>query len=110
MDPRIDAHRFAIGPRDGRDLWVLVTHCLEQRVGSAPQAAPAGVLEINAHHALIRGLSKLAMNPATRGKLEDLGRLLLDQARIREGELPTDIAAFAKRMAEVMTDAVTAKA
>ncbi len=74
------------------------------------QAAPAGVLEINAHHALIRGLSKLAMNPATRGKLEDLGRLLLDQARIREGELPTDIAAFAKRMAEVMTDAVTAKA
>ncbi len=74
------------------------------------QATPAGVLEINPSHALIRGLAKLSMNAGARGRLDDLGRLLLDQARIREGELPNDIAAFARRMAEVMTEAVSAKA
>ncbi len=36
------------------------------------------------------------------GALDDIAWLLLDQARIIEGETPPDPAAFARRMTEVM--------
>jgi molecular chaperone HtpG len=55
------------------------------------------VLEINPKHALIKRLETLDGEPLT-----DAALLLLDQARIVEGEAVPDPAAFARRLAKVM--------
>ena len=62
------------------------------------------VLEINPKHPLIRRLAETvaANGSEVSSKLDDIAWLLLDQARIIEGETPPDPAAFARRMADVM--------
>ena len=69
----------------------------------------ASILEVNPHHALIRTLVAVAKNPTQRTQLDDVGRLLLDQAMIREGDPPADPADFARRLSDVMTRALGAK-
>jgi len=59
------------------------------------------VLEINPRHPLIRGLADKVKGGGA--DIADVAHLLLDQARIVEGEPPGDPASFAKRMAAVMT-------
>ena len=61
------------------------------------------VLEINPRHPLIKTLAARAAANGTGPELEDSAALLLDQARIVEGEPPADPIAFAKRMVAVMT-------
>ncbi len=63
----------------------------------------ARILEINPEHPLIAALAARAEQPGALDALKDPALLLLDQARILEGELPADPAAFAKRMADLMT-------
>jgi len=72
------------------------------------QSASARVLEINPDHAMVRKLSERAQKDeaANDGLLQDAAHLLLDQARIAEGEEPVDPAAFARRMATFMTHAL----
>ena len=65
--------------------------------GEAPGAALRKVLEINPKHALIKRL-----NDVDSVTLNDVAHLLLDQARIVEGEAVPDPAAFAKRLSVVM--------
>lgn len=66
-----------------------------------PEQFPARILEINPSHPLIKGLAAKA--EAGQGtSLDDAAFLLLDQARIIEGEGPLDPVAFARRMASVM--------
>ncbi len=60
------------------------------------------VLEINPRHALVRSLALDAAKPGASERLEDAAHLLLDQARIVEGEPVPDPAAFARRLAAVM--------
>ncbi len=60
------------------------------------------VLEINPRHPLIKGLAARVTAGGTGPEIEDAAHLLLDQARIVEGEPPADPAAFARRMAAVM--------
>ena len=62
----------------------------------------ARVLEINPDHPLIKKLAKEAGGDKAGAKLADAAHLLLDQARILEGETLPDSAAFARRMAAVM--------
>ncbi|WP_043745639.1 molecular chaperone HtpG [Paramagnetospirillum magneticum] len=62
----------------------------------------ARILEINPRHALIKGLAARVKAGGTDAGLEDAAFLLLDQARIIEGEPPADPAAFARRMVSVM--------
>ncbi|WP_428393561.1 molecular chaperone HtpG [Lichenicoccus sp.] len=58
-----------------------------------PTSAP--VLEINPHHALIRSLAaRLARGEA----IDEAARTLFDLARVQDGELPRDPAAFARRV------------
>jgi molecular chaperone HtpG len=59
------------------------------------------ILEINPGHALIKGLAAKAKASGTDG-LEDAAFLLYDQARIVEGEPPSDPVAFARRLAAMM--------
>jgi molecular chaperone HtpG len=75
-------------------------------------AAMPRVLEINADHSLIRRLADLAANENGGGDshadtLADVAHLLLDQARIVEGEPIPDPAAFSRRMASVMESGIT---
>ena len=64
----------------------------------------APVLEINAGHDLIKGLAGAAQSKGA-ASIIDAAWLLLDQAHILEGEVVTDPAAFARRMADVMARA-----
>jgi molecular chaperone HtpG len=60
------------------------------------------ILEINPDHPLIAALAARADQPGALDALKDPALLLLDQARILEGELPADPAACAKRMADLI--------
>ena len=63
------------------------------------------ILEINPGHALIKNMATAAIKGGAADDLADLAHLLLDQARIIEGEALPDTAAFSRRMATVMTKA-----
>jgi molecular chaperone HtpG len=58
------------------------------------------VLEINTKHAVIKALAERAAGDGE--GVDDAAHLLLDQARILEGELPTDPVTFAKRLTDAM--------
>ncbi|UCH76204.1 MAG: molecular chaperone HtpG [Rhodospirillales bacterium] len=64
--------------------------------------AAARILEINPKHALIKALGEAARQDGKAPLIEDAAHLLLDQARILEGEPVTDAADFAKRMSKAM--------
>jgi molecular chaperone HtpG len=66
------------------------------------------VLEINPRHALIRGLARDAAQPGAADRLADAAHLLLDQARIVEGETLPDPAGFARRLAAMMAKGLAA--
>ncbi|AEG48029.1 Chaperone protein htpG [Sphingobium chlorophenolicum L-1] len=61
------------------------------------------VLEINPRHDLIAKLGALAEDNALR---EDAAHLLLDEARIADGELPADPRAFSARLARMIGGAI----
>jgi molecular chaperone HtpG len=73
--------------------------------GQAPGDS-ARILEINAKHKLIRAMAEKAKQDGSSREVEEMAFLLLDQARIIEGEPPLDGAAFARRMAETMARAL----
>ena len=60
------------------------------------------VLEINADHPLIDQLDALAETSTESVALQDAADLLLDQARIIQGQPVDDPAAFARRMADFL--------
>ncbi len=62
----------------------------------------ARILEINPDHPLISGMAAKAAGGGAAPELEDAAFLLLDQAKIIEGESLTDPAAFSQRLAKVM--------
>jgi molecular chaperone HtpG len=60
------------------------------------------ILEINPRHATIRSLAARAGETGAADHLADAVWLLLEQARIVEGEPPTDPRAFARRLEKVI--------
>lgn len=71
-----------------------------------PEAALSQrILEVNADHPLIKALAGKAASGEGGAGLEDAAHLLLDQARILEGDPLADAPAFAKRMADMMAKA-----
>ncbi|WP_341909897.1 molecular chaperone HtpG [Ferrovibrio terrae] len=66
----------------------------------------ARILEINPTHPLIRALAARAQQPGAVDALTDAAQLLLDQARLVEGEAPADPLLFAQRLARVMEKAL----
>ena len=61
------------------------------------------ILEINPGHGVIKALAASVAQHGAQAGIEDSALLLLDQARILEGELPADPVAFAKRLGTAMT-------
>lgn len=66
----------------------------------------ARILELNPSHPMIRALAEKAKTGGAVDQLEEAAHLLLDQARILEGEPLDDPASFAKRMAAMVTRAI----
>jgi molecular chaperone HtpG len=82
---------------------------LERLLARAGQLGTAAkpVLEINPRHDLIVALANLGDAEQTLG--EDAAHLLLDEARILDGELPADAKAFSQRLARVMQRGVSGR-
>lgn len=66
------------------------------------------ILEINPKHALIRQMAAMAADDGTRAALGDLVELLLDQARIVEGEPLPDPGVFSRRMSAFLAKGLAA--
>lgn len=70
--------------------------------------ASAKILEINPEHKIIRSLVAKMQNAGDTGEIEDVAWLLLDQARILEGEEISDPAAFMRRLQGFMEKSLAA--
>ena len=90
---------------DDGDMDVNLERLLK-RHGQLQHGAPR-VLELNPGHALVTKLAERARGEGASedGLLKDAAYLLLDQARIVEGETPTDPPEFARRLGMVMARA-----
>ena len=66
------------------------------------------ILELNPAHPLIRRMAEMAKQDGAGGDLDELSRLLLDQARIVEGEPLPDPGAFSRRMSTFLARGLTA--
>jgi len=77
---------------------------MQRMLRRAGRAVGAGLplLEINPRHPLIR---KLADGVATDTALAEKAGLLLDLARVQDGDTPRDPAAFARRVAQALAAA-----
>ena len=90
---------------DEGDMDVNLERLLK-RHGQLAHGMPR-VLELNPSHALITRLAERSTSDAASADdlLKDAAHLLLDQARIVEGEVPTDPSGFARRLGTVMARA-----
>jgi molecular chaperone HtpG len=80
---------------------------LLKRHGQLQQDMPR-VLELNPDHRIIKKLAERAKGTeaASDDLLKDAAHLLLDQARIADGEVPSDPADFVRRLGSVMDSAL----
>ncbi len=90
---------------DEDDMDVNLERLL-RRHGQLEHGMPR-VLELNPTHVIITTLAERATaeNASDDGLLKDAARLLLDQARIVDGEIPADPSEFARRLGTVMARA-----
>ncbi len=93
---------------DDGDMDVNLERLLK-RHGQLEHGMPR-VLELNPSHALITKLADRTISESDNADdlLKDAAHLLLDQARIVEGEVPPDPTEFARRLGTVMTRAFAA--
>ncbi len=84
---------------DEGDMDMRLARLLQQH--KRIDALAPRVLEINGSHPVIAALAK-AVSSGKGSDVADASWLLLDQARIQEGEVLTDPTAFAKRLGEVL--------
>lgn len=98
-DRLTDSAVCLVAPESGMDRQLERLLASSGRLGSA--AKP--VLEINPHHDLVSKLSALAEEESD--LRTDAAYLLLDEARIADGELPSDPRAFSQRLSRVLAKA-----
>jgi len=88
---------------DDGDMDINLERLLKQHKQLDGRNLSPRILEINPDHALIGKLAKLAAEKNAKDPaLDDAAFLLLDQARILEGEPVLDAAAFSKRLSKLM--------
>ncbi|MCG8509653.1 MAG: molecular chaperone HtpG, partial [Rhodospirillales bacterium] len=86
------------------DMDMRLERLLRQSQRMGGEAQLTRILEINPGHGLIKGLADSVKDTGAAGAdaIKDAAFLLLDQARILEGEPVSDPAAFARRLSDVM--------
>jgi molecular chaperone HtpG len=70
------------------------------------EASLPRVLEINGRHPLVAAMTKQASKDGNWTELAEAAWLLLDQAKIQDGEPPADPAAFVKRLNALLAKAI----
>ncbi len=93
---------------DERDMDMRLERLLRQHKQLGAGLDAKRILEINPKHPLIARLVDLAGKAGASDALGDFAWLLLDQARILEGETLPDPGAFAKRLSSVLARGLTA--
>ena len=78
------------------------------RQNAAGVTATAPILEINAEHPLMVALAAKAVEGGAADRIAQAAHLLLDQARILEGETPADPARFAQALVELLQRGIAA--
>ncbi len=68
--------------------------------------ASTRILEINPYHPLIIRLTEMTEDDKEKQKLADISRLILDQAKIAEGEAVSDAAFFAEKLSDYLLKAI----
>ena len=66
------------------------------------------ILEVNPRHPIVLSLVRRLRDTADRSLLDDTAWLLVDEARLMEGDAPRDAVAFATRLSRVMQKALDA--
>ena len=91
---------------DEGDMDVNLERLLKQH-GQLQQGS-LRVLELNPNHAIVKKLSERASkdNASSDDLLKDAAHLLLDQARIADGEVPADPVEFGRRLSSIMSNAL----
>lgn len=92
------------------DMDMYLERLLRQHRRLDGDAATPRILEINPGHELVRRMASIAAEADAEAKLVDPAHLLLDQARILEGDRLPDPLAFTKRLAALMSQALPADA
>ena len=64
------------------------------------------ILEVNPNHPLVTSLARRFKDQPEKSLIEDAAWLILDQARLMDGERPEDPAAFAARLTRVLNKAI----
>ena len=125
IDPLVAAFKVALGEKvkdvrvserltdsavclvaDEGDMDIHLERLLKQH--KQLERSTPRVLELNPDHILIKNLNTMASkSEGIEASVEDAAWLLLDQARIVEGEKVADPVAFAKRLASVMERGLT---
>ena len=90
---------------DEGDMDIRLERMLKQH--RQLEAATKRILEINPRHQLIKALAGLVGAEAGGARLADAAWLLLDQARIIEGEQLPDPGAFSRRLSDAMARGFT---
>jgi molecular chaperone HtpG len=95
-DRLTDSAVCLVAPDSGPD------RALEKLLAGAGRltAASKPILEVNPHHELVVALA--ALGEDERAFKEDAAHLLLDEARVLDGERPADARAFSARLARVL--------
>ena len=86
------------------DAGAMTAHFerLMQRMGRMDEAGSKRVLELNPNHPAVIALRNLYGKNPDDLRIEGSARLLLDQAAIAEGSKPKDVAAFTRRVNELL--------
>jgi len=91
---------------DDADIDIHLERMLRQH--KQLKAISKRILEVNPSHALIKALAETVRargeNQAVQARVNEVAKLLLDQARIVEGERLDDPADFARRMAAALAE------
>ncbi|HEX2114521.1 MAG TPA: molecular chaperone HtpG [Alphaproteobacteria bacterium] len=89
---------------DEHDLDIHIERLLRQHKQLDKQSKR--ILEVNPDHPLVKALAAEVPKPGSADRLGDIARLLLDQARITEGDPLPDPAGFARRMNAALVKAL----
>ena len=102
------SHRLTDSPvclvADEHDLDIHLERLMRQH--RQVEGGAKRILEINPEHALIRRLAAEVSKPGAGERLSDIANLLLDQARLVDGEPLPDPAAFARRLSAALEKAL----
>lgn len=68
--------------------------------------ASTRILELNPYHPLIIKLSEMTADETNKPKIEEIGKILLDQAKVAEGETVSDPSFYAEKISDYILKAI----